>query len=92
MKADPVAETYVDRKARPIVETALADTRVVFISGPRQAGKTTLARQFVDGNRPYITLDDAGTLNAAKSDPTGFIRGIDRAIDDYFALLEVLTR
>ncbi len=84
MKADPVAETYVDRKARRIVETALADTRVVFISDPRQAGKTTLA--------PYVTLDDAGTLNAAKSDPTGFIRGVDRAVDDCFALLEVLTR
>lgn len=60
----------------------MADTRVVLISGPRQAGKTTLARQFADGNRPYITLDDAGALNAAKSDPTGFIRGIDRAVTD----------
>ncbi|MGO7135861.1 ATP-binding protein [Rhizobium leguminosarum] len=82
MKTDPTARSYIERKARPIVKTALADTRVVLISGPRQAGKTTLARQFADGNRPYITLDDAGTLNAAKSDPTGFIRGIDRAIID----------
>ncbi|MGO7182477.1 ATP-binding protein [Rhizobium brockwellii] len=82
MKTDPTAKSYIERKARPIVETALADTRVVLIAGPRQAGKTTLARQFADGNRPYITLDDAGTLNAAKSDPTGFIRGIDRAVID----------
>jgi predicted AAA+ superfamily ATPase len=82
MKTDPTAKSYIERKARPIVETALADTRVVLISGPRQAGKTTLVRQFADGNRPYITLDDAGTLNAAKSDPTGFIRGIDRAVID----------
>ncbi|MGO7019357.1 ATP-binding protein [Rhizobium leguminosarum] len=82
MKTDPTAKSYIERKARPIVKTALADTRVVLISGPRQAGKTTLARQFADGNRPYITLDDAGTLNAAKSDPTGFIRGIDRAVID----------
>lgn len=76
------AKSYIDRKARPIVETALADTRVVLISGPRQAGKTTLARQFSDSSRPYITLDDVGTLNAARSDPTGFIRGIDRAVID----------
>ncbi|MBY3239440.1 ATP-binding protein [Rhizobium laguerreae] len=82
MKTDPTAKSYIERKARPIVEAALADTRVVLISGPRQAGKTTLARQFADGNRPYITLDDAGTLNAAKSDPTGFIRGVDRAVID----------
>ncbi|MBN9982706.1 ATP-binding protein [Rhizobium laguerreae] len=82
MKTSPKAKSYIERKARPIVETALADTRVVLILGPRQAGKTTLARQFADGNRPYMTLDDAGTLNAAKSDPTGFIRGIDRAVID----------
>ena len=79
MKTDLPAKSYIDRKARPVVETALADTRVVLISGPRQAGKTTLARQFADANRPYFTLDDAGTLSAARSDPTGFIRGIDRA-------------
>lgn len=72
----------VDRKALPLVEAALADTRVVLISGPRQAGKTTLARMFSDKDRPYITLDDAGTLNAAKADPTGFIRGIKRAVID----------
>lgn len=79
---DLAANTHVARKARPIVETELADTRVVLISGPRQAGKTTLARQFAHGTRPYFTLDDAGTLEAARSDPTGFIRGIDRAVID----------
>lgn len=73
---------FVDRKAFPLVQVALADTRVVLISGPRQAGKTTLARMFADKHRPYITLDDAGTLNAAKADPTGFIRGIKRAVID----------
>jgi predicted AAA+ superfamily ATPase len=65
-----------------MVETALADTRVVLISGPRQSGKTTLARQVAGTDRPYITLDDAGALNAAKTDPVGFIRGIDRAVID----------
>ncbi len=82
MKTDPVAKSYIERRARPIVEAALADTRVVLISGPRQAGKTTLARQLAQDGRPYITLDDAGTLDAARSDPTGFIRGIDRAVID----------
>ncbi|WP_042779020.1 ATP-binding protein [Sinorhizobium fredii] len=72
----------IHRKARPIVEAALVDTRVVLIAGPRQAGKTTLARQFASTERPYITLDDAGALNAAKSDPVGFVRGLNRAIID----------
>ena len=76
------SKPLVHRKALPLVEAALADTRVVLISGPRQAGKTTLARMFSGRDRPYITLDDAGTLNAAKADPTGFIRGIKRAVID----------
>ncbi|MBB4188719.1 putative AAA+ superfamily ATPase [Sinorhizobium terangae] len=75
-------KTLIHRKARPIVQASLADTRVVLIAGPRQAGKTTLARQFASAERPYITLDDAGALNAAKSDPVGFIRGLKRAIID----------
>src|SRR5262245_48356038 len=74
--------TIIARKVRPLVETALADTRVVLITGPRQAGKTTLARQFSGADRPYITLDDAGALSAARADPVGFIRGIEQAVID----------
>ncbi|UWU26021.1 ATP-binding protein (plasmid) [Rhizobium sp. CB3060] len=73
---------YYDRKVAPKVAEALEDTRVVLISGPRQAGKTTLARQFVADDRPYLTLDDVGTLAAARNDPVGFVRGLDRAIID----------
>lgn len=36
---------------------ALADTPVVLIAGPRQAGKTTLVRQFADQGLRYLTLD-----------------------------------
>lgn len=61
-------KAIIERKAFPRVEAALADTRVVLISGPRRAGKTALARMFSDKDRPYVTLDDAGTLNAAKTD------------------------
>ncbi|MBB4235829.1 ATP-binding protein [Rhizobium esperanzae] len=82
MTDSPPPKKLIERKARPIVETALADTRVVLIAGPRQAGKTTLARQVSGSDRPFITLDDVGTLNAARTDPIGFIRGIKRAVID----------
>ncbi|QKK26917.1 ATP-binding protein [Rhizobium hidalgonense] len=82
MTDSPSPKKLVERKARPIVETALADTRVVLIAGPRQAGKTTIARQVSGSDRPFITLDDVGTLNAARTDPIGFIRGIKRAVID----------
>jgi predicted AAA+ superfamily ATPase len=70
------------RLAEPRVAEALADTPVVLIVGPRRAGKTTLVRKMGDASRAYVTLDDHTVLEAAQSDPTGFIRGMDRAIID----------
>ena len=60
---------------------ALSDTPAVLINGPRQSGKTTLAKQCQPGV-PYLTLDDATSLAAARADPQGFVRGINRAIID----------
>jgi len=53
----------------------------VLINGPRQSGKTTLARQ-CGADRPYISLDDATQLAAARNDPVGFVRRIDHAVID----------
>jgi hypothetical protein len=52
------------------------------IAGPRQAGKTTLVRQMANQERRYLTLDDELTRLAAKEDPVGTIRNLDRAIID----------
>ena len=71
--------------ARPIEERIrrdLADTRVVLLAGPRQAGKTTLARKVAGKDIRFLTLDDPATLAAAQSDPAGFVRGLDRAVID----------
>ena len=64
------------------VREALVDTRVVLLCGPRQSGKTTLAQRIADETIPFLTLDDATTLSAASADPTGFLRGFDRAVID----------
>jgi predicted AAA+ superfamily ATPase len=58
------------------VRAALADTPVVLIVGPRQAGKSTLARQVAPEAR-YVTLDDAAVLAAVSADPQGFVRGLE---------------
>ncbi len=74
----PAIARYVQGK----IAIALQDTRVVLLAGPRQAGKTTLARLYASPDRPYLTLDDPATLAAARSDPTGFVRGLKQAVID----------
>lgn len=64
------------------VEEALTDTPAVLVVGPRRAGKTTLVRKMATDSRRYLTLDDQTTLESARADPVGFIRGLDSAIID----------
>ena len=45
---------------------------VIAITGPRQSGKTTLARQAFPG-KPYVSLEDPTELAFAQSDPRGFL-------------------
>ena len=72
---------------------SLADTRVVMIAGPRQSGKTTLARQLTDNTRSYVTLDDEATYQAATDDPVSFIGQFDYAtIDEVQRAPELIRR
>ena len=78
----PDSISIYPRYIQPRVMAALADTPVVLLSGPRQAGKTTLVRQLAGTERRYLTLDDELTRLAAKEDPVGLIRSIDCAVID----------
>ena len=45
------------------IQTALSRSRIVVLVGPRQCGKTTLARQFVEEKSPnYFDLEDPQSL------------------------------
>lgn len=70
------------RRIEPRIAEAMADTPVVLLAGPRQAGKTTLVRQVAQGRLRYLTLDDDLTLLSAQQDPVGMIRSLDRAVID----------
>lgn len=63
------------RHAESQLHAALADTPVVVLHGPRQSGKSTLARSLCGGRdgREYITLDDVTSL-AAAADAPSFLR------------------
>lgn len=55
---------------------------IVAITGPRQAGKTTLARA-VFANKPYVSLEDPDLRALATTDPRGFLsRFPDGAVID----------
>ncbi len=75
-------QSIFPRCIRPRVLDALADTPVVLLSGPRQAGKTTLVRQLADQQQRYLTLDDEIIRLAAREDPVGLIRSLDCAVID----------
>lgn len=69
------------RNIETAVEKALTDTPVVLINGARQTGKSTLVQASANRTQAqYLTLDDAATLHLASSDPTGFIRNLQRPV------------
>lgn len=61
------------RWQRKSIETAMAERRVLLLTGPRQCGKTTLVRHLDRKNTEYRTLDDKISRELADVDPFEFI-------------------
>lgn len=72
-------DIYLRRGLRHPLKEALSDTPVVCILGPRQCGKSTLARNG-NPNRHYLSLDDRTYLDLARHDPQGFIGGLPERV------------
>ena len=52
----------------------LDDFRIVYLTGPRQSGKSTLVREIAkEKGIGYYTLDDTAFLASAQSDPHGLL-------------------
>jgi len=62
----------LDRAVADRYEDTVASRRVTVVTGPRQAGKTTLVQSRLRGGT-LRSLDDPGTLDAAIADPLGFV-------------------
>ncbi len=88
----PLPADDVRRHLADAMAPALADTPVVYLNGPRQCGKTTLAKQLArelggaqsssaesaNAPVPYFTLDDPALAAVVKRDPLGFVRQATR--------------
>jgi uncharacterized protein len=57
------------------LNTALADTPVVALLGPRQCGKSTLVRSLMP-RYGYVSLDDDDALALAQKDPRNFMAAL----------------
>ena len=66
--------TLYPRYLMPRVMEALSDSPVVLIHGPRQCGKTTLARLVGDeAGFSYLSFDDDVQRASAQADPVGYV-------------------
>ncbi len=75
------------RFVEPLFLQLLSEFRILYLTGPRQAGKTTLVRSIAERlNITYLTLDNQAVFESAMSDPHGFIHSLStkRIILDEF--------
>jgi predicted AAA+ superfamily ATPase len=86
--------TIIPRRIEKELLEVLAESRIAFLTGPRQAGKSTLVRAITQGPWPaaYTTLDDLPARAAASADPQGFLRSFRGpvAIDEAQRVPELL--
>jgi predicted AAA+ superfamily ATPase len=69
----------IPRSIRPLIVEGIEYSRIVFVAGARQVGKTTLVGDIAAHERPMtsVTLDDRVTREAAIADPAGFVAALE---------------
>jgi predicted AAA+ superfamily ATPase len=67
----------IRRYLADLISGSLRNFPVVLLTGPRQVGKSTLAKSLIgpSWNARYLTLDDRNILDAALRDPDGLLAG-----------------
>ena len=66
---------YIQRNITQTVYDLLKDFKIVSINGPRQSGKTTLAKEIAKNLKmEYFTFDDELTKLSAMQDPINFVK------------------
>ena len=83
---------YVTRSITKHVRKLCSEFPVVVITGPRQSGKTTLAKHLYKSAQ-YLSLEAIDTREFARDDPRGFLSKIGRrvVIDEIQRVPELLS-
>lgn len=70
-----------NRHIKERIAELLQDFRIVYLTGPRQSGKSTLAREIAkESGMGYYTLDDGALLSSAMSDPHGLLVSLKKPL------------
>lgn len=83
---------YIDRRISDSILTAVKYYPAIIITGPRQSGKTTLAKHLFP-DYTFVNIEDTGTRNRALDDINGFLDGLGSyaIIDEIQNLPELLS-
>ncbi len=65
---------YLERTIKPKLQQAAKEFPVLVLTGPRQAGKTTLLKSLFSDKYNYVSLDLPDVKLAALNDPRGFLQ------------------
>ena len=82
----------IARQAAEALNRLTKGFTVLCVTGPRQSGKTTLAKAtFPD--KPYLSLEDPDIARLAKEDPLGLLDGYRNGLilDEALAVPEILA-
>lgn len=83
---------YIDRRISDSILTTVKYYPAIIITGPRQSGKTTLAKHLFP-DYTFVNIEDTGTRNRALDDINGFLDGLGSyaIIDEIQNLPELLS-
>lgn len=83
---------YIQRAITPRIEEAHRHFPVITITGPRQAGKSTLCKHLFP-DYVYVNLERIATRSLASTDPQGFIESMGKRliIDEVQHVPELLS-
>ena len=75
---------YKKRELEKVIGELFDIFPIVTITGPRQSGKTTLIKHYINNKWKYYSLDNRELLLRIESDPTLFVKTLDAdtAIDE----------